>query len=83
MYDHDHCHDQSQDMHKVVRRLEDEGIRNLNRSRIAQGLYAHAIVDVLVAHDGAERYRRLFAYRLEVAKGHVRLVVGEVGVTRG
>jgi hypothetical protein len=36
-----------------------------------------------VAHDGAERYRRLFAYRLEVAESHVRLVVGEVWCNSG
>jgi hypothetical protein len=53
MDDHDHCHYQSQDMHEVVRRLEDERVCDLNRSRVAVCLYAGATVDLLLAHQRA------------------------------
>jgi len=53
MDNHDDCHDHGQDVHKVVGRLEDEGIRNLDRPRIALGLNADAIIDVLVTHKSA------------------------------
>jgi hypothetical protein len=53
MDNHDDCHYHGQDVHEIVRRLENEGIRNLNRARIALGLDAHAVVDVLMAHKGA------------------------------
>jgi hypothetical protein len=71
MDNHDDGHYHGQNMHDVVCRLEDEGIGNLNCPRIALRLYAHAIVDRLVAHQSAQWYRRLFAYRLEVAKAHL------------
>jgi len=50
---HDNGHYHGQDVHKVVRRLENEGIRNLNGARIALCLDAHTIVDRLVAHKRA------------------------------
>ena len=53
MYNHDDGHYHGQNMHEVVRRLEDERIRDLNRPRITLCLYAHAIVDRLVAHESA------------------------------
>jgi hypothetical protein len=53
MDDHNDCHYHGQDVHEVVRRLEDEGIRNFNRPRIALCLDAHAIVDILVTHKSA------------------------------
>lgn len=53
MDNHDDCHDHGQDVHKVVGRLEDEGIRNLDRPRIALGLDADAIIDILVTHKSA------------------------------
>jgi len=53
MNNHDDGHDHGQDVHKVVRRLENEGIRNLNGARIALCLDAHAVVDRLVAHKRA------------------------------
>ena len=53
MYDHDNGHDQGHDVDKVVGDLEDEGIRNLDRPRIALGLNADAIIDILVTHKSA------------------------------
>lgn len=61
MYYHDHRHYQGQDVHEVVRCLEDESVRNLNCSRITLCLYASSTIDLLVAHKGAQRYRCLFA----------------------
>lgn len=61
MYYHNHCHYQGQNVHEVVRCLEDERVGDLNRSCIALCLYAGAAVDFLVAHEGAQWYRRLFA----------------------
>ncbi len=52
MDNHDDCHYHGQDMHEIVRGLEDERVRNLNRPRIAPRLNAHAIVDRLVTHKG-------------------------------
>lgn len=72
VYDHYDGHDQGQDVHKVVSRLEDERIGDLNSPGIAACLDAHAIADILMAHSSAEGYRRLFAYRLEVAEAHCR-----------
>jgi len=71
MYDHDDGHDQGHDVDKVIGDLEDEGIRKFNCAGVAPCLYADTLVDLLVAHEGAQRYRRLFAYRLEVAEAHV------------
>jgi hypothetical protein len=71
MDDHDDGHDHGQDVHEVVRRLEDERIRNLDCPRIALCLYAHAIVDRLVAHQSAQWNRCLFAHILEVAEAHL------------
>ena len=48
MYNHDYCHDQGEDVHEIVGRLEYEGICDLNRPRIAFRLYANAIIDVLM-----------------------------------
>jgi hypothetical protein len=59
MYNHDHRHYQGQDMHEVVRRLEDERVCNLNRPRVALCLYPGAAIDLLLAHQRAQRYRRL------------------------
>lgn len=61
MYYHDHCHYQGQNVHEVVRRLEDERVRDLNRSCIALRLDSSAAIDFLVSNEGAQRYRRLFA----------------------
>jgi hypothetical protein len=70
MYYHDHCHYQGQNMHEVVCRLEDERICDLNCSCIALCLNASAAIDFLVADKSAQWYRRLFAYRCEVAETH-------------
>lgn len=72
MNDHNHCHDQSQDVHEVIGGLEDERVCDLNRPGIAFSLDAHSVVDRLVAHKGAQRYRGLCAYCLEVAETHLR-----------
>jgi hypothetical protein len=61
VYYHDHCHYQGQNVHEVVRRLEDESVRDLNRSCIALRLDASAAIDFLVSNEGAQRYRRLSA----------------------
>lgn len=42
MYNHNHRHDQGQNVHEVVGGLEDERIRQLNRPRVACRLYAGA-----------------------------------------
>jgi hypothetical protein len=68
--DHDHRHDQGQNVHEVVRSLEDECVCDLNGPRVAVCLDAGAAIDLLVAHEGAERYRGLGAYRREVAEAH-------------
>lgn len=70
MENHDDGHDQRQDMHEVVGCLEDERVGNFNRARIALCLNAGAAVDLLVADEGAQRYRRLCAYCGEVAEAH-------------
>lgn len=56
MDDHDDRHDQSQDVHEVVGHLENERVCDFNRAGKAPRLDAHAIVDSLVAHDGAHGY---------------------------
>lgn len=53
MYNHDDGHDQCQNVHKVVGRLKDECVGDLDRPGIALRLYAHAVANVLVAHRGA------------------------------
>jgi len=53
MDNHDDRHNHGQDVHEVVRGLENEGIRDFNGARIALCLDAHAIVDRLVAHKRA------------------------------
>lgn len=82
MYNHDNGHNQGQYMHKVVCRLEDERVCDLNRPRVALGLDAHAIRHVLVAHEGAQWYRSLCAYRLKVAEAHGRGLCGVYVVCR-
>lgn len=57
-------------MHEVVGSLEDERVGDLNRARVALCLDARAAVDVLVAHQRAQRNRSLCAYRREVAEAH-------------
>lgn len=71
MNDHDHSHDQGQNVHEVVGGLEDERVRQLKRTRIALGLNAAAAADVLVAHQSTQRYRHLGAYRGEIAEAHL------------
>jgi hypothetical protein len=51
--DHDHRHDQGQNVHEVVRSLEDERVCDLNRPRVAVCLDAGAAIDLLVAHESA------------------------------
>jgi hypothetical protein len=87
--DHDHRHDQGQNVHEVVRSLEDECVCDLNGPRVAVCLDAGAAIDLLVAHEGAERYRGLGAYRREVAEAHrggcarfAALLGGRAGVAR-
>lgn len=70
MYYHDHRHYQGQNVHEVVRRLEDECVCDLNCSCIALGLNTSAAIDFLVAHKGAQWYGCLCAYRCEVAETH-------------
>lgn len=70
MDNHHHRHNQGENVHKVVRRLEDERVGNLDGAGIAVCLDASAIIDVLVADEGAQRYGGLVAYRLEVAEAH-------------
>jgi hypothetical protein len=53
MDNHDYRHNQSQNVHKVIRRLEDKRVGHLNRPRVAVWLYAGAAIDLLVAHEGA------------------------------
>ena len=79
MNDHDHGHDEREDVHEVVGGLEDERVRQHQRARVALGLDATAAGDVLVADQGTQRYRRLCAYRCEVAETHG----GGGGVGRG
>jgi hypothetical protein len=83
MDDHDHCHYQGQDMHEVVRRLEDERVCDLNRSRVTVCLYAGATVDLLLAHQRAQWYRRLCAYRRKVAETHLCGLLGVVWCRSG
>lgn len=61
MNDHDDGHDHGQNVHEVVGGLEDERVGNLNRPRVALCRYAGATVDVLLAHQRAQRYRCLGA----------------------
>jgi hypothetical protein len=68
--DHDDGHDEGQNVHEVVRDLEDKRVCDLNGACIALGLYASAAIDLLVADERAQRYRRLCAYCGEVAKAH-------------
>jgi hypothetical protein len=51
--DHNHRHDEGEDVHEVVGGLEDEGVGNLNRPRVTGGWNARAAVDLLLAHKGA------------------------------
>ena len=80
--DHDNGHDEGQNVHKVVRNLEDERVRDLNGACIALGLYAGAAIDLLVAYERAQRYRRLCAYCGEVAKAHDEGCSRSWGVSR-
>lgn len=82
MDNHNYRHDQSQNVHEVVRSLEDERVRQEKRARVALGLYASATADFLVADQGTHRYRHLLAYRREIAETH-REVQGECGPLRG
>lgn len=61
MDNHDHRHYQGQNMHEVVRGLEDERVGDLNGPRVAVCLDARAAVDLLLAHEGAQRDRGLRA----------------------
>jgi hypothetical protein len=70
MDDHDHCHYQGQNVHEVVRHLENERVCKLNRSCIALGLDSSAAIDFLVPNEGAQRYRGLRAKCCEVAETH-------------
>ena len=70
--DHDDRHYQGQNVHEVVGALEDDGVCQLNRPRVALRLYARAAVDGRDGpNEGTQRYRRLFAYRREVAEAHL------------
>ena len=42
MDNHDHRHDQSQNVHEVIRALEYNGVCQFDGSRVAVGLYASA-----------------------------------------
>lgn len=61
MEDHDNSHDERQNVHKVIRRLKDECVRNLDRACIALCLNAGAAINLLLAYERAQRYRRLGA----------------------
>lgn len=68
--DHNHRHDEGEDVHEVVGGLEDERVGQHKRARVALGLDAAVTADVLVADQGAQWYRHLLAYRGEVAEAH-------------
>jgi hypothetical protein len=68
---HDDGHDQGQNVHEVVGGLEDERVGDLNCPRVAVCLYACTAIDLLLAHQSAQRYRGLCTYRREVAEAHV------------
>jgi len=53
MDNHHHRHNQGRNVHEVVGRLEYKRVGNLNGARIAFRLDARAIIDVLVADEGA------------------------------
>lgn len=50
MYYHDHCHYQGQNVHEVVRRLEDQRVCDLNGTRIAFSWNACAAIDFLMPY---------------------------------
>jgi hypothetical protein len=90
---HDNGHDQGQNVHEVVGGLEDERVGDLNCPRVAVCLYACTAIDLLLAHQSAQRYRGLCTYRREVAEAHVcallclrfggvRVSLGEVAVRK-
>ena len=78
--DHDNGHDEGQNVHEVVCDLKDERVCDLNGACIALGLYAGAAIDLLVAYERAQRYRRLCAYCREVAKAHDEGCSKDLGV---
>jgi hypothetical protein len=71
MDNHDHRHYQGQNMHEVVRGLEDERVGDLNRPRVTVCLYPGAAIDLLPADQRAQRNCSLCAYRREVTETHV------------
>jgi hypothetical protein len=82
MNNHDYRHYQGQNMHEVVRGLEDERVGDLNGPRVTVCLDPGAAIDLLPAHQRAQWYRRLCAYRREVAEAHVCGLFGVCGVVR-
>jgi hypothetical protein len=71
VYDHNNCHDESQDVHEVVGGFKYERVGDFNRARVALRRDAGTTVDVLVANECTQRYRCLRTYRLEITKAHV------------
>jgi hypothetical protein len=72
MDDHDHRHDQRENVHEVVGALEDDGVCQLNRPGVTLCLDAGSAVYLRRrAYEGAQRYRRLLTYRGEVAETHL------------
>jgi hypothetical protein len=69
--DHDDGHDEGDDVGEGGGALEDDGVRELDVTGVAVGFYPDAEVDVAdAAHEGAERYGRIAADRVEVAEAH-------------
>ena len=70
--DHDHGHYEGDDMGEGGSALEDDGIRELDVASVAIGFYPNAKIGIAnAAHEGAEGYRRIAAYRVEVAEAHI------------
>ena len=78
MDNHDRGHDQRDNVHKIRGALKDDGVREFNSAGVACRLHAgdHAGDGGRRAHEGAERYRDLLAYRMEVSKAHLDGVCG-------
>ncbi len=70
---HNGRHDQGQNVHRIRGPLKDDGVGQLDATRIAIGLDAgRARNGRRRSHQGAEWNRRLSTYRLKVAKSHRR-----------
>lgn len=72
MYDHDHSHNKRQYVRKSRRSFEDDGVRQLDRPRVAFALDSIRAGDRGGrTHEWAEREWRLRAYVVEATETHV------------